>query len=112
MPELDRRIVVRVASTAFNDFGEPTVETVDHNVWAMLIQDKVARNVGAGGVYGLAARTWRVRFDQRFVDAQEAGETITVVYGSGEDEPDRVTGVGEPVTRGPLRRRRFLDLVT
>ena len=110
MPELDRRIVVRVAVEGVNAFGETTVETVDHNVWAMLIQDQVARNVETGGTYGLAARTWRVRFDQRFVDAQEAGQTITVVY--GDEDPDRVTGVGEPTTRGPLRRRRFLDLVT
>ena len=110
MPELDRRLIVRVNTTTFNDFGEPVPTTVDHNVWAMLIQDKVARNVGPSGVYGLAARTWRVRFDQRFVDAQEAGETITVVYNS--EEPDRVTGIGEPETRGPLRRRRFLDLMT
>ena len=107
---MDRRIVLRVSGETTNSFGEYTETTTEYPAWAMLIQDKVARNVGVSGTYGLAARTWRVRFDQRFVDAQEAGQTITVVY--GDEEPDRVTGVGEPETRGPLRRRRFLDLVT
>ena len=110
MPSLDRRITVRVSDGRFNDFGEPTGGTVDHEVWAALIQDSVARNVEAGGTYGLAARTWRVRFDARFLTAHEAGQTITVV--SGDEEPDIVTGVGEPTTRGPVRRRRFLDLTT
>lgn len=110
MPELDRRVTVRVVAEGFNDFGEYTEIATDFPAWAQLVQDKVARNVETAGTYGLAARTWRVRFDQRFVDAQEAGQSITVVYGS--EDPDIVTGVGEPTTRGPLRRRRFLDLVT
>ena len=110
MPTLDRRITVRITRDSTNSFGEPTGETDDYPVWAMLIQDSVARNVEAGGTYGLAARTWRVRFDARFLTAHEAGQTITVV--SGDEEPDIVTGVGEPTTRGPVRRRRFLDLTT
>ena len=107
---LDRRITVRITSTTRNDFGEPVEATTDLQVWATLVQDNVARNIGEGGNYGLAARTWRVRFDQRFLTAHEAGQTITVL--SGDEEPDVVTGVGEPTMRGPLRRRRFLDLVT
>ena len=110
MPDLDRRITVRVVSETVNDFGEAVTTTTDFPVWGALIQDQVARNVETGGNYGLAARTWRVRFDQRFVAAQAAGQTITVV--SGDEDPDVVTGVGEPTMRGPLRRRRFLDLVT
>ena len=110
MADLDRRITVRLTVTGTNDFGESTETVTDFDVWAMLVQDQVARNVETGGTYGLANRTWRVRFNQAFVDAQEAGQTITVV--SGDEDPDVVTGVGEPAMRGPLRRRRFLDLVT
>ena len=104
------RFIVRVVGESTNQFGEHVETTTNYPAWARLIQDTVARTVEAGGVYGLAARTWRVRFNQAFVDAQEAGQTITVVYGT--EEPDRVTGVGEPTTAGPLRRRRFLDLQT
>ena len=107
---LDRRITVRIAVEAANGFGETVTNQTDYPVWAMLVQDSVARNVEAGGNYGLAARTWRVRFNQAFVDAQEAGQTIAVTYGA--EGADIVTGVGEPSTRGENRRRRFLDLVT
>ena len=111
MPDLDRRVIVRVAVDSTNAFGEPVSTTVDYPAWAELLQDTVARNVEAGGTYGLAGRTWRVRFDQRFLTAHEAGSTISVVYGG--EEPDIVTGVGEPATmRGEMRRRRFLDLTT
>ena len=111
MPALDRRITVRVASTAFNSFGEPVPTTTDYPVWAMLVQDKLARNVAAGGIYALADRVWRVRFDRRFLEAHAAGETVSVIVPglAGEDNPDIVTGVGEPAR---VNRRRFLDLLT
>ena len=111
MPSLDRRITVSIAETTFNTYGEPVKTTTDYPVWAMLVQDKLARNVTAGGVYALADRVWRVRFNQAFVDAHAAGETLSVIYDAGVD-PDAITGVGEPVDRGPLRRRRFLDLLS
>ena len=76
----------------------------------MLVQDRLARNVEAGGVYALADRAWRVRFDKRFVDAQAAGSALSIIYDVDTD-PDIVTGVGEPVTRD-VRRRRFLDLLS
>ena len=111
MPDLDRRVIVRVAVDSTNAFGEPVSTTVDYPAWAELLQDTVARNVEAGGTYGLAGRTWRVRFDQRFLTAHEAGSTVEVI--SGGEDPDIVTGVGEPATmRGEHRRRRFLDLTT
>ena len=111
MPELDRRITVRVATETTNDFGESESVTTDHRVWGALIQDSVARSIDAGGTYGLAARSWRVRFNQAFLTAHEAGATITVVY--GDEDADVVTGIGEPeVRRGENRRRRFLDLLT
>ena len=55
-----------------------------------------------------------MRFDQRFLDAHAASNTITVTYGGTED-PDVVTGVAEPTGRGGTmanRRRRFLDLLS
>ena len=108
---LDRRVVLRVSTGDLNAFGEPTNVTVDYEVWGQLIQDSVARSIDAGGTYGHAARTWRVRYDQRFVTAHEAGCKITVVYGA--EAADIVTGVGEPSTmRGENRRRRYLDLTT
>ena len=110
MPELSRRLVLRVSGSSTNAFGEYVEVTTDYPAWAMLLQDSVARNVEAGGTYGLAARTWRVRFDQRFVDAHEAGAAVSVVY--GDEEPDIVTAIGEPTPRGEKRRRRFLDLTT
>ena len=110
MPELDRRVTIRIVSTGTNSFGESTEVTTDHPAWGMLVQDSVARSLDAGGVYALAARTWRVRFNQALLDAHEAGQTITVVYGS--EDPDIVTGVGEWLPRGAPRRRRFLDMVT
>lgn len=116
---LDRRITVRVASEGFNDFGEPTETTTDYSVWSMLIQDRLARNIDAGGVYALAARAWRVRFNQAFVDAHAAGNAVSVIYpagGGGEDEIDIITGIGEPTGAGNMtmvnRRRRFLDLLS
>ena len=110
MPELDRRVRVSVETEGVNDFGESTTITVNYNVWGQLIQDTVARSIDAGGTYALAARTWRVRFNQALLDAHEAGQSITVVYGS--EDPDIVTGVGEWLPRGAPRRRRFLDMVT
>ena len=107
MPALDRRVTVRVAFEGVNDFGEPVSTTTDYPVWATLMQDRLARNVDAGGVYALADRVWRVRFNQALVDAHAEGHTIRVIYGA--EDPDVVTGVGEPVR---VNRRRFLDLLS
>ena len=112
---LDRRITVRVASTGVNDFGEPSTTTTDHPVWAMLVQDRLARNIEAGGAYATAARVWRIRFNQGIVDAHAAGGSLSVLPIAGEDA-DVVTGVAEPTGRGDgtmvNRRRRFLDLLS
>ena len=110
MASLERRIVLKVSAASTDAFGESTETTVVHNLWGQLMQDGVARSLDAGGVYALANRLWRVRFNQAFLDAHEAGSTITVVYGS--EDPDIVTAVGEPAMRGETRRRRFLDLAT
>ena len=111
MAELDRRITVRITRDDFNSFGEPTGETDDYQTWATFISSTVDRVIGAGGIQGYASRAWRVRFDQRFLTAHEKGCPIRVDYGA--EDPDVVVGVGEPTTmRGPLRRRRFLDLTT
>ena len=107
MPALDRRVTVRVASEGVNDFGEPVPTTTDYPVWATLMQDRLARNIEAGGVYALADRVWRVRFNQAFADAHAAGQTISVIYGA--EDPDIVTGIGEPARAD---RRRFLDLLS
>ena len=117
MPELDRRIVVRICAPSVNDFGEPVEVVTDYPVWAQLAQDRLARNVEVGGIFALGDRVWRVRFNQAFVDAHAAGSTVSVVIAGqtdadGEDAVDRVTGIGEPTMRGPLRRRRYLDLAT
>ena len=74
------------------------------------MQDRLARNVEAGGVYALAGRVWRVRFNQCILDAHAAGNEVAVITGNpaDEDEVDIVTGVGEPTPRGEVRRRRFL----
>ena len=112
MPTLDRRITVRVASTGTNAFGEPVENNTDHHVWAMLVQDRLARNIDAGGAYTLADRAWRVRYDQRIVDAVAGSSTVSIIVASeaaaGAD-PDVVTGIGEPERAG---RRRFLDLLS
>ena len=110
MGSLVRRITVKIAVESSISFGESETTTADYPVWSELLQDNVARSIEVGGTYGLAARTWRVRFDQRFLTAHEAGQTITVVYGA--EDGDIVTALGEPTTRGPQRRRRFLDLST
>ena len=107
MPALDRRVTVRVASEGVNDFGEPVSTTTDYPMWATLVQDRLARNIEAGGVYALADRVWRVRFRQEFLTAHEAGQTISVIVGA--EDPDIVTGVGEP---SRADRRRFLDLLS
>ena len=107
MPMLDRRITVRVTTTGVNDFGEPTTTTTDYPVWATLVQDRLARNVDVGGIYALADRVWRVRFNQAFLDAHAAGNSVSVIVGT--EEPDTVTGVGEPERAD---RRRFLDLLS
>ena len=108
MPTLDRRIVVRIAKTGTNQFGEPATTTTDLSVWATLLQDRLARNIGTEGAYALADRVWRVRFNQAFADAHAAGAEISVVYGAGE--PDIVTGMGEPARR--MNRRQYLDLLS
>lgn len=120
MPGLDRRITVREVVPGEPDvFGRPTDPTnVDTPVWAMLLQDRVARELIVGGTYGDSNRVWRVRYRQSFADAIAAGRTVRVIMGDipGEDEPqpvdadfDVVTGIGEP-TEG--ERRRYLDLLT
>ena len=111
---LDRRIVVRVASTVANHFGEPETTTTDYPVWAMLVQDRLARNIGEGGAYATADRVWRVRYNQAIVDAHATEGSISVLPGDGAD-PDIITGIGEPTGRGGFmvnRRRRFLDLLS
>ena len=110
MAELDRRITVKITRDSFNRFGEPTGETDDFPTWAAFIASTVDRVLTEGGAQGYASRSWRVRFDQRFLTAHEKGCPIRVDYGA--EEPDVVVAVGEATTRGPLRRRRFLDLVT
>ena len=111
---LDRRITVRVASEDTNDFGETVTTTTDYPVWAMLVQDRLARNIGEGGVYTTADRVWRIRYNQAIVDAHAAEGSLSVLPGDGED-PDIITGIGEPTGRGETmvnRRRRFLDLLS
>ena len=83
MPSLNRRITVRRSVTAANDFGEVVTTVTDFNVWAELRQDRLARNVDVGGLYSLADRVWRVTFNQAFVDAHAAGNTLSVVYDAG-----------------------------
>ena len=110
MPGLDRRITVRLTVTTRNDFGETVETTTDYPQWAQLVQDRLARNIEVGGVYATAARVWRVRFDQRVVDALAVEGAVSVLPGDGDD-PDIITGIGEPVTPD-VRRRRFLDLLS
>ena len=57
MPELDRRVVLRVASGGTDSFAEATTNTSDYRQWAMLVQDGVTRSIDAGCSYGQAART-------------------------------------------------------
>ena len=76
-----------IASEGTNDFGEPVTSTTDYPVWAMLVQDRLARNVEAGGAYALADRVWRVRFNQAFLDAHAAQGSLSVISAAGED-PD------------------------
>lgn len=94
-------------------FGESVPVVTDYPTWALLIQDGVARNIDVGGTYRLASRVWRVRFDQRILDAHAAGSEVAIVYGDDDAEIDIVSSVGEPDTmRGETRRRRFLDLLS
>lgn len=109
MPALDRRIIVRVVETTTNNFGEPVETTTNYPVWATLVQDRLARNIETGGAYALADRVWRVRFNQAFLDAHAAEGEIRIIYDPAED-PDIVTGIGEPNRR--MNRRRFLDLLS
>lgn len=111
---LDRRITVRVASEGTNDFGEPVTTTTDYPVWAMLVQDRLARNIEAGGAYATADRVWRIRYNQAMVDVHAAEGSLSVLPGDGAD-PDVITAVAEPTGRGGTmvnRRRRFLDLLS
>ena len=113
MASLDRRLTIRVCTTSHSVFGEPVPVVTDYPVWALLVQDGVARSIEVGGTYGLASRVWRVRFDKRIIDAHAAGAEVAVVYGAEDAEVDIVTSVGEPDTmRGEKRRRRFLDLLS
>ena len=112
---LDRRVVVRVTVTGVNDFGETVETTTDFAVWAQLIQDRLARQFDAGGVYATADRVWRVRFNQAFLDALAAEGSVAVIYaqGGGDDGvTDTVTTIGEPSDRDRMRRRQFLDLLS
>lgn len=110
MPELDRRITVRLTVTTVNAFGETVETTTDYPQWAQLIQDRLARNIEVGGIYATADRVWRIRFNQAIVDAHATEGSISVLPGDGADA-DIITGVGEPVTPD-VRRRRFLDLLS
>ena len=114
MPTLDRRITVRVSTEGVNQFGEPETVTTDYPVWATLVQDKVSRGIGVGGVYANADRVWRVRFNQAFADAIGTGSEVVVLSGpQGGATPnpnrDTITGIGEPDRHD---RRRFLDLLS
>ena len=119
MPELDRLVIVRTTVTGVNDFGEPTETDTDHRVWARLIQDGIARQIGEFGVYANADRTWRTRYNQAFLDALASEGRVIVVYDhlDSTDPPadfdhDVITRIAEPTDRGPTRRRRFLDLLS
>ena len=67
MAELDRRIVVKIATNSENAFGEPTGDTDDFPTWAAFISSSVDRVLTEGGAQGYAGRAWRVRFDQRLL---------------------------------------------
>ena len=74
-------------------------------VWARKLQDGVARTLEGFGGYGVASRSYRVRYNVLLVAAIEAGETIKVMDGGHEQTID---ALGEPERAG---RRRFLDLI-
>ena len=112
---LDKRVTVRTTVTGVNDFGETVETTTNYPVWAQLIQDKLARNIGVGGVYALANRVWRVRYNRAFLDALAVEGSVKVIYfeGGGDDgSTDIISTIGEPPDRDRMKRRQYLDLLS
>ena len=104
MSVLDRRVTLRFSRTFLNRFGESETETTERGIWAGLLQDSVARSLTAEGAYGLASKTYRIRYAADLLVALEGGNTVNLIDGT---ETMVVAGAGEPRTAD---RRRFLDI--
>ena len=106
MPDLDRIISVEYTTTTVGRDGSEEVTTTPlGEVWARKVQDSVSRTLEGFGGYGVAARSYRVRYNALLVTAIETGETVKVTDGGYEQI---IEAVGEPERSG---RRRFLDLI-
>ena len=79
MPGLDRRIVVRRATAGVNQFGEPTVTTADHGLWAEVADLSAFDVQDTGGTFVEAFRKWRIRWRSDLADAPT--NEITVLDG-------------------------------
>ena len=103
---MDRKISVSYTPDGEpNRFGEyEPGEPVTLNLWATQLQDRISRTVESFGVYGVAARAYRIRYHADLVRVVEAGVEVTV---TDEGYEQIVESVGEP----DGTRRRFLDVL-
>ena len=106
MPDLDRIVIITYSTTTLERDGtESVVVNSLGEVWARKVQDSVARTQEGFGGYGVASRSYRVRYNILLVTAIQDGETVKVMDGGYEQI---IETAGEPERSG---RRRFLDLI-
>ena len=78
---MDRKIAVSYTPDGEpNRFGEyEPGEPVTLHLWCTLLQDRTSRTVESFGVYGTAARAYRIRYLADLVRVVEAGVEVTLV---------------------------------
>ena len=79
MPGLDRRIVVRVAVSGTNDFGEPTETTTDYPMWAGAADLSAFDVSEEGGEFTSRLRKWMVRWRSEIAVADLGTTQVRVI---------------------------------
>ena len=103
MPALDRRIIVRHATTEFDQFGQSVETVTNYPLWATCEDASQTDKETAGGVLTQASRAYVVRFRSEIAEALTS--ELSVIDGPLTLD---ATNVIEATVRG--ERRKFLRI--
>ena len=76
MPELDRRITVRLSADVVNQFGESETVITDWPVWATRLDASVIDASTEGGEVTTSTRTFVVRWRREIAEALVSGLSV------------------------------------
>ena len=105
MPELDRRITVRIFESGTRDRNDEFIPgtATDFPIWARLEERQLEAVIGDGATRGAFERNWIIRWLPALVGRNTS--TVKVVV---DDQTFNVSDVEEVIRMG--QRRRFLRI--